>query len=40
MPLINWTDKLSVGVKDIDNQHKKLVGFINLLNDGIRTGKQ
>jgi hemerythrin len=38
MPLINWTDELSVGVKDIDNQHKKLVDLINLLNDEMRTG--
>lgn len=38
MSLIEWTDGLSVGVKDIDTQHKRLVDLINLLNDGMRTG--
>jgi hemerythrin len=38
MSLIEWTDELSVGIKDIDSQHKKLVDLINLLNDGMKTG--
>ncbi len=29
MPLIEWTDELSVGIKVIDAQHKVLVKFIN-----------
>ena len=29
MAFINWTDDLSVGVKKIDEQHKKLIEIIN-----------
>jgi len=39
MPLITWNDKLSVKVKEIDDQHKRLIGIINHLSDGIQTGK-
>jgi hemerythrin len=35
MPLITWTDKLSVQVPSIDEEHKNLVEMINLLHDGI-----
>jgi len=31
MELIQWDDGLSVGVPEIDEQHKKLIGFINNL---------
>ncbi len=38
MPLIEWTAELSVGIKSIDEQHKKLVNMINALNDAMLTG--
>lgn len=39
MPLMTWTEKMSVGVKQLDDDHKKLVGMVNQLYDGISTGK-
>ncbi len=38
MPLIVWTDQMSVGVKLLDNDHKKLVLLINQLHEGLMTG--
>lgn len=35
---IEWSDALSVGVKEIDNQHKKLINMINELNTAIQGG--
>ena len=37
--LVVWSDKLSVGVKSIDDQHKKLVTLVNQLHDGMMAGK-
>ncbi len=39
MPLVVWSEKLSVGVPSIDNQHKKLVTLLNQLHDGMMNGK-
>jgi len=39
MPLIDWTDTLSVGISSIDDQHKKLIGLINKLNEAMKAGK-
>ncbi|MGD9583275.1 MAG: bacteriohemerythrin [Lysobacterales bacterium] len=33
---IEWSDELSVGIEEIDEQHKVLVGLLNDLNDAIR----
>jgi hemerythrin len=38
MPLMNWTEKLSVGVAVIDDDHKKLVGMVNELYDAMQSG--
>ncbi|WP_051304618.1 bacteriohemerythrin [Chitinilyticum litopenaei] len=34
--LIEWSDELSVGIQEIDEQHKVLVGLLNELHDAIR----
>jgi hemerythrin len=39
MAFIDWNGSLSVGVQQIDNEHKKLVDLVNTLNDSMKTGK-
>lgn len=39
MPLFPWDDSYSVGVRVIDDQHRKLVGLLNDLHDAMRVGK-
>jgi len=29
MPLFQWKKKMSVGIKELDDQHKKLIGYAN-----------
>jgi hemerythrin len=36
MALMEWNEKLSVGVAAIDAEHKKLVSMLNALYDGIQ----
>jgi hemerythrin-like metal-binding protein len=38
MPLMIWTEKMSVGVEVLDDDHKILVEMLNQLNDGITAG--
>ena len=39
MALITWGPMLAVGVKEIDDQHQKLIALINQLNDAMSSGK-
>ena len=39
MPLMSWNEKMSVGVNTFDEEHKKLVGILNELYDGVQAGK-
>jgi hemerythrin len=39
MPLMTWTKEMSVGVKVLDDDHKKLVGMLNRLNEGMLANK-
>lgn len=36
---ISWSEKLEVGIKEIDNQHKKLIEVINNLNFSLENGE-
>jgi hemerythrin len=38
MPLIEWSEKLSVGIESIDLQHRKLIEIINSLDDALGNG--
>ncbi len=38
MPLITWTDDLSVGVEQLDEDHKIIIGIINELYDAMSKG--
>jgi len=38
MALIVWSDELSVGIEEIDNQHQKLVQLINGLHNHLLAG--
>ena len=38
MPLMTWTEKLSVGVGVLDEDHKRLVGMVNQLYDSMQAG--
>lgn len=39
MALITWSNMLSTGIGEQDNQHKKLIETINRLNDAMHAGK-
>lgn len=39
MPLMEWTQDLSVDISSIDNQHKKLISLINQLHEARLQGR-
>ena len=39
MPLMQWTEKLSVGVNELDAEHQRLVAMLNDLYDAAQAGK-
>ncbi len=39
MALIEWQPRFTVGVPDLDKQHKKLIALINDLHDAMLSGK-
>jgi len=39
MALIEWSPNLSVGVDDMDQQHRKLISLVNQFHDALKAGK-
>ena len=39
MPVMQWSQSLSVGIPEMDNQHKKLIDLINQLYEAMGRGK-
>lgn len=37
--LVNWNSKMETGIREVDEQHKQLVGLINQLNEAMYAGK-
>ena len=39
MSLFKWSDELSVGIKEIDDEHKQLINYLNQLHDSMKKGE-
>ncbi len=39
MALFEWGPKFCIGIQSIDDQHKKLVDYVNQLHEGMLSGK-
>ena len=39
MAMFEWSDKYRVNIREIDDQHKKLIGMVCKLHDSMRQGK-
>ena len=39
MALMVWSDQFSIGIQSVDDQHKKLVEYVNELHDAMMSGK-
>ncbi len=39
MPLITWSDELSVNIKQVDGQHMKLLELLNGFHEAMKLGK-
>lgn len=40
MAAINWSERFSVGVQQLDQQHKHLFELVNQLSDAMKSGKK
>ena len=39
MPIVSWSDNLSVKIKEVDDQHRQLIDQINVLHDAMKQRK-
>ena len=40
MAIKQWTQELETGISEIDEQHKRIIGYINKVNDAAKSGNQ
>jgi len=39
MPIITWKEEMNVGVRELDDDHRRIIEFLNQLYDGVLAGK-